>query len=278
MSHIQVELKVIEVHAPAVARTMGEPVALTIGGLTLLWHRCWSTKTSTITRIGLGGVFGMDRLDLRIEAMIDAGFLEADADVFRVCGAGKYLRIREGNSKGGKAASGNLKRGGNKPGMSREGAGGGAGDKPGEVPGSLPALTPSTEHRAPNTEHRKAAAGPLSLATPEGFWTACQDKRDAIPGMVRETPPARLDHWFSEAMMQVNGDEQRLLAGYEQFLVDPFWRNEATRRCHWGGWVKQWRDFVSRAASPVTTKSSTKAPVAAESVDWSTVTPGEVAL
>lgn len=125
---------------------------------------------------------------------------------------------------------------------------------------------------------KAAAAGPMSLATPEGFWTACQDKRDAIPGMVRETPPTRLDHWFSEAMMQVNGDEQRLLAGYEQFLVDPFWRNEATRRCHWGGWVKQWRDFVSRAASPVTTKSSTKAPVAAESVDWSTVTPGEVAL
>jgi len=157
VSHIAVDLKVIEVHGPAVARTMGEPVALTVGGLTLLWHRCWSTKTDTISRIGLGGVFGLERIDLRIEAMVDAGFLEPLTEGFRVRGAAKYLRILEGLSRGGHAAKSNLKRGASKPADSRptagEGAGGVAGREPGEVPGSMPALTPSTEHRAPNTEH-----------------------------------------------------------------------------------------------------------------------------
>lgn len=158
MSHIAVDLKVIEVHAPMVARVLEEPVAITLGGLNLLWHRCWSTQQATITRIGLAGIFGIERIDLRIEALIDAGFLAPESDAFRVRGAEKYLRIRQGNSKGGHAAKGNLRKGhkpgpkpegepGTEPGATREGAGG----DPGNFPGSVPALTPSTEHRAPNT-------------------------------------------------------------------------------------------------------------------------------
>lgn len=184
MSHIAVDLKVIEVHAPAVARTLEEPVAITLGGLNLLWHRCWSTKSATITRIGLAGIFGMDRVDLRIEAMVDAGFLAPEDGGFRVRGAEKYLRIRAGNSKGGKAAAGNLRRGtqpggkpetkpGTEPGVSREGAG----TKPGVLPGSMPALTPSTEHRAPKKE-----SAPTS-STPRESDLLCDDFRQVTGSM-----------------------------------------------------------------------------------------------
>lgn len=173
MSHIAVDLKVIEVHAPMVARVLEEPVAITLGGLNLLWHRCWSTQQATISRIGLAGIFGIERIDLRIEALIDAGFLTPEGDTFRVRGAEKYLRIREGNSRGGHAAKGNLRKGhkpGPKPGPKPEGEPGtepeatreGAGGEPGNLPGSIPALTPSTEHRAPNTTTKDAGS-----ATPD---------------------------------------------------------------------------------------------------------------
>ena len=166
MSHIAVDLKVIEVHAPAVARVMEEPVAVTLGGLSLLWHRCWSTQQDTISRIGLGGIFGMERIDLRIEALADAGFLEPLAEGFRVRGAQKYLRIRQGNSKGGKAASGNLKRGTRKAGREPEGEPGTepggsrevSRDQAGEGPRLIAGSTPSTEHRAPNTITTKSTA------------------------------------------------------------------------------------------------------------------------
>lgn len=275
MSYIAFDLDALNV-ARDVGAAAGIPEERVTHGLLRMWAWCFREKVEQVTTTHVLGFFGTDAC----AALAAFGFLESGGNSsWRVRGAGRYLRVAEGRSKGGQAAKGNLIPGGPKRSASRESGSAAAESQPSTHLGSTSALTPSTEHRAPSTEHRKAAAaGPPSLATPEGFWTACQDKRDAIPGMVRETPPARLDHWFSEAMMQVNGDEQRLLAGYEQFLVDPFWRNEATRRCHWGGWVKQWRDFVSRAASPVAAKSSTKAPVAAESVDWSTVVPGEVQL
>ena len=94
--------------------------------------------------------------------------------------------------------------------------------------------------------------------------------------MVREKPPAGLDAWFSDAMMHVNGDEQRLLKAYDAFLLDPFWRNKADSRCGWRGWVSQWRDFVSRAAAPVAVAANTRSP--APIADWTNAETGEVAL
>ena len=265
MSHIAVDLKVIEVHAPAVARTMGEPVALTLGALSLLWHRCWSTKTSTISRIGLGGVFGMDRLDLRIEALVDAGFLEVVGDGFRVRGAEKYLRIREGNSRGGKAASGNLKRGGGKPGGSRVGSREGAGREPGEVSGSLPALTPSTEHRAPNTKEETSAP---AARTPRESDLLIEDFK-AVIGSTYAWQGAKDGTAFADLRKHATLEEVR--SRWRRGLAAPA---EAWASCRTVAQLKsKWNDLAQARLF-----QSTKAPVAAESVDWSTVTPGEVAL
>ena len=265
MSHIAVDLKVVETHVPSVARAAGVSEDRVLAGLVRLWHRCWSVSREALSRVELAGAFGPERLDDLISALC-VDFLEVQGDgSYRVRGADQYLRIKDARRRGAEKT--------NRAMAERRSS-----DAPATLNRSLPnALTPSTEHRAPNTE--KAAAGdPLPLTTAEGFWVACQDRRDAIPGMVREQPPAKLDHWFSDAMMHVHGDEQRLLAGYELFLVDPFWRNQAKQRCHWGGWIKQWRDFVTRAgAAPVEvplTDKSTRAPQPTH--DWADVTPGEV--
>ena len=128
-----------------------------------------------------------------------------------------------------------------------------------------------------------AAAGPASI---DDFWPAAQDERTRVAGLVRETPPhpRDLSAWQSEAMSEVGGDLSRLWQGYLAFLADPFWRLDAKRKCAWRGWVLQWRGFLPAApgAGPQPTRpakpTNTRAPVAAESVDWSAVTPGEVVL
>ena len=94
---------------------------------------------------------------------------------------------------------------------------------------------------------------------------------------MREKPPRDLDKWFSVAMSEAQGDEQKLLKGYAAFLADSWWRNEAEKPCAWGGWVSQWRDFVTKAtAPPVVNARAARAPSAIP--DWTSITPGEVQL
>lgn len=172
MSHIAVDLKVIEVSAPAVARAAGVDPDRVLAGLVRLWHRCWSCKSDRITTIEAAGVFGGDRIEAVIAALEAFGLFQKLSDaVWRVKGADRYLRIQAGRSAGGKAASGNLKRGTKRPADSRQ------------VPGSPPAdsrqvpgLSPSTEHRAPNTEQKASAAKKPAA----GVASRLQDLREAL--------------------------------------------------------------------------------------------------
>jgi hypothetical protein len=203
--------------------------------------------------------------------------LAQEGQALRVKGADRYLRISEGRSKGGQAASANLRRGTSKPVEKPDPMPGTSREQAGADSRLTPGLSPSTDYRLPTTEHLKAAAGRPPLTTAIGFWVEAQDRRERIPGMVREKPPAGLDAWFSDAMMHVNGDEQRLLKAYDAVLLDPFWRNDAQKRCHWGGWVSQWRDFASRGAAPVPVKpTNTRSP--APVADWTNTDAGEVIL
>lgn len=155
MSHIAVDLKVIEVDAPAAARAAGVEEDRVLGGLVRLWHRCWSKKTDIASRVALCGVFGPGQADQLFAALVEFGLLEArDDGDFRVKGADRYLRIQAGREKGGKAASGNLKRGKESPAASRLPPGSPPADAP-AGPRLLSGLSPSTEHRAPNTEEAK---------------------------------------------------------------------------------------------------------------------------
>lgn len=157
---IYVSLKVIEVLAPMAARATGLSEAHVGWGLVRLWHRSWSLKIDTVTRVGLSGIFGPDRLDELIAALVDVGLLEAQEGAWRVKGADAYLRLHEARSKGGKAAAANLKRG-TKPGaasreVSREADTGTTpagprlepGDSREQPPGCAPGLSPFTDHRS----------------------------------------------------------------------------------------------------------------------------------
>jgi hypothetical protein len=252
MSYIAFDLDALN-RAPAAARAAGVREEDIIAGLVRLWAWCFREKVARVDADQVRGHFGADVS----RALVAFGFLELDpAGGWRVKGADRYLRITEARSEGGKKASGNLKKGSRKastpagvqPGTSPGSLPAPAGEQPGLPPGSAPALTPSTEHRAPNT--LKAAAG-APLTTAIGWWVEAQRRRETA-GLHKESPPhpGKLEGWFAEAMLETNGDEQKLLGGYDAFLVDPFWRNEADKRCAWSGWLNQWRDFVTRATAP----------------------------
>lgn len=146
MSYIAVELKAIEVQGPALARALGVELALAIGRLNLLWHRCWSMKTDLITTIELRGFFPEASAGDLLAAY---GFLAADSEGWRVKGADRYLRLREQRVAAGKARSLSAGRS----------AGQFTSEKPAkrqrrtsDEPAEQPALTPSTEHRTPNQQ------------------------------------------------------------------------------------------------------------------------------
>ena len=157
MSHIAVDLKVIEVHAPAVARGAGVSEDRVLAGLVRLWHRCWSTKAVAVTEVEIAGAFGPERLSELIRSM-ETEFLRKQADgTFHVCGADQYLRIREGHSKGGHASKSNLIPGGKKRSAPAERQPKGSRDQAETPPRQSSALPPSTEHRAPSTEQKTPA-------------------------------------------------------------------------------------------------------------------------
>ena len=215
MSHIAVDLKVIEVKAPAVARAAGVTEDRVLAGLVRLWHRCWSCKSDTLKPIEVAGIFGGENVDALICALLAFDLLEATDDAYRVKGADRYLRIQAGRSAGGRAASGNLNRGKKSPADSRL------------TPGLPPAdsrlvsgLSPSTEHRAP--KERIAGKKPPAPPKPESqhqttidrLWAtwraakACDyvpSPRDfrAVKEMLQATTPEAINAAWANALRHV---------------------------------------------------------------------------
>jgi hypothetical protein len=184
VSHIAVDLKVIEGLAASVARASGLDEDRVGWGLVRLWHHCWVSRNEQLTRARLAGIFGASNLDPLLEALTTFGFLEAMEGGWRVRGAHKYLRVQEGRSRGGKLASGNLKRGASAPASSRL--------PPGFLPASSrlesrlpPGLSPSTEHRAPSTLEAKDSA----CENPQALLSAQEPTVRKPKRKVSEKPP-----------------------------------------------------------------------------------------
>jgi hypothetical protein len=150
VNFIAVDLKVIEVRAPGVARALGMDLTAVLGALVLLWHRCWSSKSDRINRRELRGYFQHPEAGELLEAF---GLLEPEGDGWRVKGADRYLRITEQRQKAGhgRAASAGRSAG-------RFTSGGPAADQ--RTTSGGPALSPSTEHRAPIEEERHVVVVP----------------------------------------------------------------------------------------------------------------------
>jgi hypothetical protein len=165
MSYLAVDLDA-KTAMPKVARAAGLSVGDVAWGLMELWEHAWREKTDVATGPVLAGCFGGGAATT--DALVAFGFLEPTQDGYRICGASRYLRVQEARSKGGKASSGNLKRGPQKarqPGSTPGSLPAAAGDQPGSVPGSAPALTASSEQRinyiagkkppAPDSDYQK---------------------------------------------------------------------------------------------------------------------------
>jgi hypothetical protein len=164
VSYIAFDLDALN-EAPAVARFAGVSEDLVIAGMARMWAWCFREKVDIATTGQVRGLFGTDLT----EALTEFGYLEPDEHAdghWRVRGADRYLRVAEGRSKGGKAAaaSGNLKRGTKRDveAVVARMVEVQAQLTPSTAPSSSPAgsqltprLSPSTEHRAPNTEEAK---------------------------------------------------------------------------------------------------------------------------
>ena len=156
MSHIAVDLKFIEVKAPGVARALGLEVAHVIGAFVLLWHRCWSLKSDTVGELEFRGFLREPDAGPIAEAH---GLLERVEGGWRVRGTDKYLRLSEARRRGGKAAAKHLIPGArfSAPAQTVPRA---SPEPAQRVSGLVSALSPSTEHRAPNTVSKSTAPAP----------------------------------------------------------------------------------------------------------------------
>jgi len=174
-NYIAIDLKVMEVTGPAVARAMGLEVATVIGSLSLLWHRCWSSKSDRVGSLELRGYFQHPEAGPLLEAF---GLLEKAGDQWRVKGADRYLRISEQRKAAGLSRS--------------RSAGRVAGKFTSDAPAAdqrttsgPPALAPSTEHRTPNS---KKLAGKPRAAAEEADLSEAPDWKALVARIVEMAP------------------------------------------------------------------------------------------
>jgi len=165
MTYLAFDLDALNVAAD-LGRAVGVPEERITHGLLRLWAWCFRSKTETVDETQVRGFFGAEATT----ALISFGFLEPQKDNFRVRGADRYLRITEARRRGGLMSKKNIisdvyskKQAQKRTKTSSNPAPAGA---PAELKlgsssaqarlqpelklGSSPALTPSTEHRAPN--------------------------------------------------------------------------------------------------------------------------------
>lgn len=244
-NYIAVDLKVIEVLAPMVARGAGITEDRALAGLVRLWHRCWSTTSAEVTLGQLAGVFGGDRIN-EIAAILTADFLEPTATGYRVRGAERYLRLKESRREG--ALKTNALRA-----TARE-------RSKSDVERTLPdALSPSTEHRAPNTEKEEEAPRPPPVAafevqrpdleaidswSKEDFWRAAEITRREAGYPPQKWPnPVALSRWWGES--RGIAEVRELAAAFTRFAADKHWR-ATSPPAPFAGFMAQWSNFLPR--------------------------------
>jgi hypothetical protein len=195
----------------------------------------------------------------------------------------RRLQAKAAASLGGKTTSRKLKRESGRfvSETVQEAAGSPAGGAPEQPLQRNPAVTPSeppSEHQANTSRETKRAPGledrdqrsevisskeeeppsspkevrpvPLPAKPPDpfadahAFWAEWQNARHQA-GYVTEKPPPGLSGWFSEMMLELNGDKPRVEATMRAFSRSDYWR---ARNLPIHALMRQWREFVPRKA------------------------------
>lgn len=257
MSYIAFDLDALNV-VPSVASAAGLRVGDVSHGLLTMWAWCFREETDVVSAVHVRGFFGADCAD----ALAAFGFLSAAEDGFKVRGADRYLRIKQAQREGGKK--------GRAASLSPVGTSGETSRSTSRSTSwstlkSEQALTPSTEHRTPNTEHQGEEAPPppqpvvaaFELKKPdieaidgwgkEDFWRAAEiTRRDSGFPPERWPNPVALSRWWGEAQQAT--DTRTLADAFVRFTQDKHWR-AASPPCTWAAFAKQYLNFLpSRGA------------------------------
>lgn len=179
MSYIAFELDALNM-VPDVAAAAGATPGEVAHGLLKLWAYCFRGEVDVVTDTHLRGFLGRD-MTPALEAF---GFLERlEPGLWRVRGAGRYLRVKASRRKGGHAAKANLVPGGGKKKRLPRGQPTGQPSASREAAESEPRLdlgpTPSTEHRAPTTESEALAPAAPPPSARVASDSLCADFRAA---------------------------------------------------------------------------------------------------
>lgn len=169
MPYLSFDLDALE-RVPDAADSAGMRPGDMTYGLLRMWRHCWREKVDEVNSDQLAGFFPGTELGRLVRALSSFGFVSGDGP-YRVRGADRYLRITAARSKGGKTASGNLKRGsspaGGQPELKPGSSPAQAGEQPGLVPGSSSALTANSEQRTANLFAGSAEADPPKAKKPK---------------------------------------------------------------------------------------------------------------
>jgi hypothetical protein len=257
LSYIAFDLDALNV-ARDVGAAAGVPEERITHGLLRMWAWCFREKTDTVQAIQVQGFFGVSAGP----ALVAFGFLEASGETYRVRGAEKYLRLSESRSKAGRVRS--------------SGAGRSAGRFTSTPPAqhqhttsTPPALTPSTHHLAPSTQHLEEAEAPLppvnesrvlqfDVVAPEGdpeawtkedFWRWAEATRRKAGCPVEKWPsPVALGRWWTEA--RAAADVAVLQEAFLAFGDDPHWQRQRPA-LPWAGFAKQWNQYLPMRSNHV---------------------------
>lgn len=255
-SYIAVELDVLSA-APNAARAAGVDEDTILGGLNRLWAYAFRAKRDVLHELEVRGCFAT-QVDVLPTLRAFGWLADAPDGMLRVKGADRYLRISEARSKGGKAASGNLKRGNRQPELKPGSPPAAAGDQPGTSSGSFPALTPSSEHRTPNTTTEEAAAaadksqGAITWSAPKtdpttwngvDFFAWFQASRQELGLIGEKFPKKPLGPWLNEVLMTEGMTIHRLMDAVPAYGRSEHWRTR-TPPLPWAGFASEWRRFV----------------------------------
>lgn len=89
-----------------------------------------------------------------------------------------------------------------------------------------------------------AAAPTNRHASGSAYFAWCQQERHKARLVTELAPPLRkLSAWFSEVMLEFNGDGERLDAALEAFSVDSYW---AARNAPFAAFMSQWRKYAPK--------------------------------